>query len=179
MNTSTYIVNNTTEVNLTTVMDVDRTLYRTLAQVSPSVCCWCWRRSCRESSSSASPPWSGPWWRSSSVWTLSVSARSVHTNKLKVRVSKNELEKIFRKYYVVLDLFCSFSAYKTFNNLNYFFNFSFFQFDDLPKSNKSQNHFSWTFFHWLLICPLIEVINYWRLYYQCTVAQHGRSKVQP
>ena len=39
MNTSTYIVNNTTEVNLTTVMDVDRTLYRTLAQVSPSVCC--------------------------------------------------------------------------------------------------------------------------------------------
>ena len=178
MNTSTYIVNNTTEVNLTTVMDVDRTLYRTLAQVSPSVCCWCWLGSCRESSSSASPPWSGPWWRSSSVWTLSVSARSVHTNKLKVRVSKMSWKKFLENTTWSLIFFVHFPHIK---HLIIWITFSislFFQFDDLPKSNKSQNHFSWTFFHWLLICPLIEVINYWRLYYQCTVAQHRGSKVQ-
>ena len=50
MNSSGTLANNITEINMTTVMDLDRTLYRTIAQVMTDLMT-CLTVLCRESSS--------------------------------------------------------------------------------------------------------------------------------
>lgn len=50
MNSSGTLANNITEINMTTVMDLDRTLYRTIAQVMRDLMT-CLTVLCRESSS--------------------------------------------------------------------------------------------------------------------------------